>query len=75
MKPGLPSPCINVCRMDPATGWCAGCLRTLDEIARWSTLPDPMRQTVWTQLPLRQAVWLQRGGAAPPPSVPQPPST
>ena len=32
----VPSPCINVCRMDEATGFCAGCLRTLDEIACWS---------------------------------------
>ena len=29
----MPSPCINVCRMDAATGWCAGCLRTIDEMA------------------------------------------
>ena len=27
------SPCVNVCRMDEHTGLCAGCLRTLDEIA------------------------------------------
>ncbi len=32
----IPSPCINVCRMSPQTGWCEGCLRTLDEIACWS---------------------------------------
>jgi predicted Fe-S protein YdhL (DUF1289 family) len=32
----VPSPCINVCRMDDATGLCAGCYRTLDEIACWS---------------------------------------
>jgi predicted Fe-S protein YdhL (DUF1289 family) len=30
------SPCINVCRMNDATGLCEGCLRTLDEIACWS---------------------------------------
>ena len=23
---GLASPCISICRMDPATGWCTGCL-------------------------------------------------
>jgi hypothetical protein len=32
----VPSPCVNVCRMNDATGLCAGCLRTLDEIACWS---------------------------------------
>jgi predicted Fe-S protein YdhL (DUF1289 family) len=33
-----PSPCIGVCRIDQATGWCQGCLRTLDEIADWPLL-------------------------------------
>ncbi|MFO1363726.1 MAG: DUF1289 domain-containing protein [Burkholderiales bacterium] len=32
----VPSPCINVCRMNDATGLCEGCFRTLDEIAGWS---------------------------------------
>ncbi len=31
----VPSPCVNVCQMDPASGLCRGCLRTLDEIAGW----------------------------------------
>ncbi|HEU4604038.1 MAG TPA: DUF1289 domain-containing protein [Steroidobacteraceae bacterium] len=31
------SPCIRVCRLD-AQNVCAGCGRTLDEIARWSRL-------------------------------------
>lgn len=29
------SPCVNVCQMDPKTGLCLGCLRTIDEIAGW----------------------------------------
>jgi predicted Fe-S protein YdhL (DUF1289 family) len=33
-----PSPCIGTCRIEPATGWCNGCLRTLDEIADWPIL-------------------------------------
>ncbi len=28
------TPCIRVCEMDPVHGICAGCGRTLDEIAR-----------------------------------------
>jgi predicted Fe-S protein YdhL (DUF1289 family) len=32
-----PSPCINVCALD-ARGFCIGCGRTGDEIARWMTL-------------------------------------
>jgi predicted Fe-S protein YdhL (DUF1289 family) len=34
----VPSPCVNVCRMNDATGLCEGCFRTLDEIACWSGL-------------------------------------
>lgn len=49
------SPCINVCRMDEATGWCEGCLRTIDEIAAWSALDDGGRRAVLVQLPARAA--------------------
>ncbi len=31
----VPSPCVKVCQLDPATGMCRGCYRTLDEIADW----------------------------------------
>ena len=31
----IPSPCINVCQMDPETGLCGGCRRTLQEIGEW----------------------------------------
>ncbi|MEZ5744740.1 MAG: DUF1289 domain-containing protein [Sphingomonadaceae bacterium] len=30
-----PSPCIGTCRIEPGTGLCAGCKRTLSEIADW----------------------------------------
>ena len=49
------SPCVNVCRMDAATGWCEGCLRTIDEIADWASMPDARRLEVWRQLRLRRA--------------------
>ena len=51
----IPSPCINVCRMHATSGWCEGCLRTLDEIAAWSTLDEDAKRTVWTLLPQRRA--------------------
>lgn len=51
----IPSPCVNVCKMDAASGWCEGCLRTLDEIAGWSALDAAARRAVWAQLPLRRA--------------------
>jgi uncharacterized protein len=51
----VPSPCISVCRMDDRSGWCEGCLRTLDEIAEWSLLDDAAKRAVWKQLPPRRA--------------------
>ena len=53
--PGVPSPCQSVCRMESATGWCEGCLRTLDEIAAWSRLDDAARRAVWRELESRLA--------------------
>lgn len=51
----VPSPCTSVCRMDPRTGWCEGCLRTIDEIATWSTLGDSQKRAVWVLLEQRRA--------------------
>ena len=43
---GVVSPCVSICTMDEATGWCQGCLRTLDEIALWSVLDDDDKRAV-----------------------------
>ncbi|MCC8401834.1 DUF1289 domain-containing protein [Paraburkholderia sp. MMS20-SJTN17] len=51
----VPSPCISVCRMDATTGWCEGCLRTIDEIAGWSTFDDAAKRTVWDAIEARHA--------------------
>jgi hypothetical protein len=32
------SPCVSVCTVDKARGWCVGCLRTLAEIGAWRTM-------------------------------------
>lgn len=53
----MPSPCINLCRIDVRSGWCVGCWRTLDEIAGWSRLGNAERSALWQQLPARQQVW------------------
>jgi predicted Fe-S protein YdhL (DUF1289 family) len=53
---GVPSPCISVCAMDEATGLCAGCLRTLDEIAAWSVLDDDERRAVWARIAARRSL-------------------
>jgi len=36
----LPSPCTKDCKLDPATGLCRGCLRTMQEILRWGTADE-----------------------------------
>ena len=51
----VPSPCVDICRMNPASGLCEGCLRTLDEIGAWSRLDDDGKRAVWRQLALRRA--------------------
>jgi uncharacterized protein len=56
----VPSPCTNVCKMDAATGYCAGCFRTLDEIAAWSTLDDAGKRRVLAALPARRATVVKR---------------
>ena len=29
------SPCISICKMDPVTGYCYGCGRTMEERKQW----------------------------------------
>jgi predicted Fe-S protein YdhL (DUF1289 family) len=50
----MQSPCIRVCLIDPATGLCAGCRRSLDEIARWTQMTDAERQRVVSCLAVRR---------------------
>jgi predicted Fe-S protein YdhL (DUF1289 family) len=46
----VPSPCIGICRMVPATGLCEGCLRTIDEIAGWRDADDDARRAIWRRI-------------------------
>ena len=54
------SPCISVCVIDAPTGLCAGCYRTLDEIAGWMGLSADQRRQLLAQIVQRRA---QHGGA------------
>jgi predicted Fe-S protein YdhL (DUF1289 family) len=51
----VPSPCVEVCRMDARTGYCEGCLRTIDEIAGWSQFSADEKRGVLAQLDVRRA--------------------
>jgi acyl dehydratase len=46
MTDDVPSPCIDVCRMNPLTQLCDGCSRTLDEIAGWSAFDAAQKRAV-----------------------------
>jgi len=67
MSGSVTSPCIDICRIDPENGLCAGCLRTLEEIAGWGGYSEAQKRAVLDKL-------AQRRGAvngAPPDSVPR----
>ena len=49
------SPCIRHCTLDPETGICVGCGRTLQEIGNWSRYTDDERQAIVAVLPDRLA--------------------
>jgi len=46
----IESPCIDICVIDEASGYCEGCGRTLDEIAAWSTYTPAERRRVIAEL-------------------------
>jgi len=50
----LETPCVNICLLDAAAGLCAGCGRTMEEIARWSALSDAERRAIMAALPARK---------------------
>jgi predicted Fe-S protein YdhL (DUF1289 family) len=51
----IASPCTKVCTIDPRSGLCRGCGRTLDEIARWASLSDGERDRTMAELAERLA--------------------
>ncbi len=46
----ISSPCTRVCSIDPATGWCRGCRRSLDEIAAWPAASDEELRAILARL-------------------------
>jgi uncharacterized protein len=62
-KGPVASPCNDVCRIDEHSGRCLGCCRTLDEIARWSTMSDARKRAVLDALPERRRMLPKQAGA------------
>ncbi|MDF1718126.1 MAG: DUF1289 domain-containing protein [Antarcticimicrobium sp.] len=59
------SPCVRICVVHPEERICTGCLRTLEEIARWSRMPAEERRAVMDELPARAPrLRKRRGGRA-----------
>ena len=54
-EPPVASPCTKVCTMDPSSGLCIGCRRTLEEIANWGSMRDEERAAVLAKLGQRRA--------------------
>lgn len=52
----IESPCVKVCVMDARSGFCLGCARTIDEIARWGSMSDAERARTLAALPDRKPV-------------------
>jgi len=50
----ITSPCISVCAMNEATGYCHGCYRTIEEIRAWWDMPEQERKLVMEALEARQ---------------------
>lgn len=49
----IESPCIKVCVIEAETGLCAGCGRTLEEIAGWAGMSAERRRRIMAELPGR----------------------
>jgi uncharacterized protein len=55
VSPRLPAstPCVQICVVDPRSGLCIGCGRSVDEIAAWSGLDEPGRLAIMAGLEAR----------------------
>ncbi|MDQ0394321.1 DUF1289 domain-containing protein [Labrys monachus] len=47
------TPCVAICRIDPASGFCIGCGRSSGEIGAWVEMSEPERLALMACLPGR----------------------
>ena len=59
------SPCTGICRIVESDGRCAGCLRTLGEIASWGGLDEAARRALLEELERRRQQIPSNPGSAP----------
>ncbi len=61
----IESPCIKICVVHPEARLCTGCLRSIDEIGRWSRMDAAERREIMKELPGRAGqLTKRRGGRA-----------
>ncbi|KNG95349.1 DUF1289 domain-containing protein [Pseudaestuariivita atlantica] len=58
----IQSPCVKICVIQPDVRLCAGCLRSIDEIAAWSRLTHEERAAIMDELPSRAGQLSKRRG-------------
>jgi len=56
------SPCVRICVVHPEARICTGCLRSIDEITRWSKMSGAERREVMAALPDRAGLLKKRRG-------------
>ena len=62
-RPEIESPCIKLCVIHPESRLCAGCYRSIEEIAAWSAMSTEARAAVMADLPQRApSAPARRGG-------------
>jgi predicted Fe-S protein YdhL (DUF1289 family) len=56
----IETPCTKVCTVDPVSGLCIGCGRTLAEIGGWTLLTAQERRDIMATLPARLVMLRER---------------
>jgi len=56
----METPCIDVCTLDPVTGLCEGCARSIDEITQWASYTPAERRRIMAELESRKAALVAR---------------
>lgn len=58
----IESPCVRICVVHPEARICTGCLRTIEEIGRWSKMTPEERREIMAALPGRTGLLRKRRG-------------
>jgi predicted Fe-S protein YdhL (DUF1289 family) len=56
----IETPCEKICTLDPPSGLCRGCGRSLAEIERWTAYSDGERARIMDELPSRLETMIAR---------------